>query len=92
MNAFLKAKIVNVAVERGESGAYFATSPDMKGLQVAAMSLDEMRLEIPRAIKMMYAACGEDVLVTPVEEDDGEIDRQWVAIPAVIAKTSRASV
>lgn len=91
MNASLKAKLVNIVVEQGSSGAYFATSPDMKGLQVAAMSLDEMRHEIPRAIAMMYAACGVEVVVTAVEEDDGDIDRQWVAVPAVVAKAALAN-
>lgn len=91
MNASMKAKIVNIEVERGSSGAYFATSPELKGLQVARMTLAEIQQEIPRAIAVMYAACGVDVVVTPVEDDATDFDHRWVAVPKVIARSALAN-
>lgn len=91
MNASLKAKLVNIVVERGTSGAYFATSPEIKGLQVAGMTLADVQHKLPLAIAEMYAACGVEVVVTPVEDDGDEIDHTWVAVPTVIAKAALAS-
>jgi len=43
------------------------------------MTLEELSREIPRAIAVMYAACGVNVTVSPVEDGDG--DKRWVAVP-----------
>lgn len=47
---------VVINVVRGKSGAYFATSPDIKGLQVAAMTRGELDQKLPKAIAEMKAA------------------------------------
>lgn len=47
---------VRIVIEQGRSGAFFATSPDMRGLQVAAMTMDGLIAELPEAIAQMKAA------------------------------------
>jgi len=74
------AKLVKVVIEQGKSGAYFATSPDLDGLDVARMTIKELREAVPEAIACLYAARGISVSVSPVEEND-EFDCQWVAVP-----------
>ena len=86
-NTSMRAKIVHINVERGTSGAYFATSPELKGLMVSKMTIEAVHNDIPRAITELYAACGVDVVVTPVE-DDSEFEHPWVAVPAVVAKAA----
>lgn len=80
-----KAKLVRVAYRRGESGWYFAKSPDMKGLLVAEPTMDALYRAIPQAIMDLYAACDEAVIVTRLDRD---IDHTsgWVAVPAVVAR------
>lgn len=85
----MKAKIVNVKVERHATGMFVATSPELKGLLVAKHSLSDIREAIPQAITEMYAVCGQDVLVTPAE-DGSDFDQPWIAIPAEIAKRALA--
>ena len=77
--ASLKAKIVNIAVERGSTGLLYATSPDLKGLLVAEPTREALNLAIPKAITDLYLACGVRVVVTPVETEGD--DPPWVAIP-----------
>jgi len=85
----MKAKIVEIEIERGSSGAYFATSPQLRGLQVACMSTEEVAKEVPRAIQEMYAACGVEVFVSPVEGGiHFGVDSQWVAVPTGASQVS----
>lgn len=51
-------KIVRVHRERGASGYFFATSDDLEGLVVSALTLDELDDLVPKAITQLYAACG----------------------------------
>ena len=82
-----KAKIIHVRRERGEGGWFYATSPDMKGLLVTEPSLDALDRAIPAAIIDLYAACGEKVIVTRVDEDEDHL-RGWVAIPSALANAA----
>jgi len=84
-NKSLRAKIVHINVEHDASGAYFATSPELKGLLVAKMTIEDVYCNIARAITELYAASGVDVVVSPVE-DDSEYEHPWVAVPAAVAK------
>jgi hypothetical protein len=87
-DATMKARIVRIKCEKGKTGLFYATSPDLKGLLVAEATIDALQTAIPKAIRDMYAASGVDVLVSPVDEpDDG---RTWVAVPAVIAREALA--
>jgi hypothetical protein len=74
----MKSKLVRVTFERGREGLFYAESPDLKGLFVAAESVEKLRAEIPLIIQRLYAACETDVIVTEIESDD---DDSWVAIP-----------
>ncbi|TIO72181.1 MAG: hypothetical protein E5X74_33050 [Mesorhizobium sp.] len=85
MTTSMKAKIVNVKVERHATGMFVATSQELKGLLVAKHSMDDLYKAIPQAIMEMYAVCGEDVLVTPAE-NGSDFYQPWIAIPAEVAK------
>jgi predicted RNase H-like HicB family nuclease len=80
----LKAKIVRVIVERGREGLYYAQSPDLKGLLVARSSIDELRRQIPIAIREMFEVCDTPVVVS---ELDGPDEDSWVAIPTALIES-----
>lgn len=84
-DARMKARIVNVRFEEGESGLFYATSPDLRGLLVAEPTLDALEGAIAGAITDLYAAVGETVVVSKVE-DDGDDLHPWVAFPADVAR------
>lgn len=84
-----KAKVVRVKREQDESGWFFATSPDIKGLLVAEPTLDALEHAIPGAISDLYEADGQEVVVTPLDNDDGDL-RSWVAVPAKLAERELA--
>jgi len=79
------AVIVRVKVEEGKAGLFYATSPDLKGLLVAKPTLNELDEAIPRAISDLYAACGEQVVVTKARREDEDFS-PWVAIPTEVAR------
>ena len=88
----MKAKIVRVFVEHDESGLFFATSSDLKGLLVAKQSLAELRQSIPLEIQKLFLACDVEVVVTEVGDDDGEDMGKWVAIPRAAAEKQLAAL
>lgn len=47
---------MTIVIEEGESGLWFATSPDVKGLLVAEKSFDEAILAVPQALKDLREA------------------------------------
>jgi hypothetical protein len=79
-----KAKIVRVKVEEGKAGLFYATSPDLKGLLVAEPNIDELDEAIAKSITDLYAACGENVVVTKAQDDNPDFF-PWVAIPTEVA-------
>jgi hypothetical protein len=81
----MMAKIVRIQRSEGQTGLFYATSPDLKGLLVAEPTLDALEKNIPHAIRDLYAACGEDVLVTRLADDTKQF-RSWVAMPAHVAR------
>jgi hypothetical protein len=82
----LRAKIVRIKIEEGTPGLFVATSPDLTGLLVAEHSVDALEVAIPNAVKALYAACGERVIVTrAVDDGNAEGYEPWVAMPAEIA-------
>ena len=82
----MKAHVVRVKREEGKMGLFYATSPDLKGLIVSAPTLDGLEEKIPEAITEMYAACGQDVAVTRVDEPHEDSMRSWVAVPIMVAR------
>jgi hypothetical protein len=82
----MKAKIVNVKIEEGKTGLFFASSSELKGLLVAKPTLDALEVAIPQAITDLYAACGVEVVVSKVEDHETEEGSPWVAFPAPIAR------
>jgi len=84
-DATTRPRIVRLVREKGNAGLYYATSPDLEGLLVAAPTVDELDREIPKAIRDLYAACGVDVIVSMADEAD-ESRETWVAFPAAIAR------
>src|SRR5690348_17313544 len=88
-NRSLKARIVHVVREEGKTGLFYASSPDLKGLLVAERTLDALDRAIPQAIADLYAACGEEVFVARLDDDEDRL-RSWVAVPVDVAKQSLA--
>jgi hypothetical protein len=87
--AKLKAKIVRVKYERGKTSLLYATSPDLKGLLVAEHTWEALERAIPQAITDLYAACGEQVVVTRLDKDEDDV-RSWVAFPSEVAAQALA--
>ncbi|MDJ0941918.1 MAG: hypothetical protein QNJ30_00510 [Kiloniellales bacterium] len=82
-----KAKIVRVRTEEGETGLFYATSPDLPGLLVAEPTMDALEDAIPLAIADLYRASGIGVVVSKVESEEDGL-RPWVAFPAEIARAA----
>lgn len=87
-NPMRTAKRVRVRIREGNTGLFYGTSPDLKGLLVAAPTLGQLEGEIPVAIADLFRAADIDVFVTRME--DGDEQTQWVAFPAELAKTAVA--
>lgn len=86
----MKAKIVWVKVKEGKSGLFFATSPELRGLLVAEPTLDALYEFIPEAIRSLYAACGEHVVVGQADRFDND-QTPWIAFPAEVARKALES-
>jgi predicted RNase H-like HicB family nuclease len=80
----MKAKIVRVTIEQGREGLFYAESPDLKGLLVARSSIDELRRQIPIAIREMFEVCDTPVVVS---ELDGPDQDSWVAVPTALMES-----
>lgn len=80
----MKAKIVRVTIEQGREGLFYAESPDLKGLLVARSSIDELRRQIPIAIREMFEVCDTPVVVS---ELDGPDEDSWVAVPTALMES-----
>lgn len=87
-DATMKTRIVRLERERGQAGLYYATSPDLKGLLVAAPTIEALDLEIPKAISDLYAARGVDVIVSLAEDHQDGGHETWVAFPAAAARAA----
>lgn len=81
----MKARIVRVKTEEGETGLFYATSPDLRGLLVAEPTIDALENAIPKAIAELYEAVGMSVVVSKVEDNDKDL-HPWVAFPAELAR------
>jgi hypothetical protein len=81
----MRAKIVRIRIEDDE-GLFVASSPDLKGLLVAARELDVLEREIPRMITELYAACGEEVVVSKADDSGDDACPPWIAFPAAVAR------
>src|SRR5579872_7437956 len=57
---FPKATIVHLDIKRGNTGLFYGTSKDLKGLLIAEPSADLVREKTPHVIADMYHAAGVD--------------------------------
>ena len=80
-----RATIIRIKIEEGKAGLFYATSPDLRGLLVAEPTLDALDEAIPREITKLYAASGDEVVVTKARNDD-PVFYPWVAIPVDVAR------
>lgn len=74
------AHLINVKFEEGRTGLFYATSDNLRGLLVAAHTLDALNSDVPRAISELYAVRGLQTKVIPVESDRRD-NHPWVVIP-----------
>jgi Domain of unknown function (DUF1902) len=75
-----KPKIIRIRVDQGKAGLFYAQSPDLRGLLVAAENTEELKAKIPGAIADLLRAMGTEVEVREAEDGD-PTERPWVAIP-----------
>ena len=80
----MKAKTFRVRIE-DRDGLFVATSPDLKGMLVVRDSEEDVKAAIPREVADLYAVCGVEVVVTELDDGDGEL-RPWVAVSAEVAR------
>jgi hypothetical protein len=81
MSGTLEARLIRIEFQTGTTGSIYATSPDIRGLLVSRMTLDELAEALPQAITDMYAACGKDVVVSRAK-GEAIVGEAWVALPA----------
>jgi hypothetical protein len=81
------AKVVRVNVEYDSTGLFYATSPDLKGLLVAEPTEEALETAVPQAIRDLYRAMGENVVIIPAGDMDGDHPmKTWVGVPANLAR------
>jgi hypothetical protein len=86
-----KARIVRVRIDEGKAGLFYASSPDLRGLLVAAPTADDAWKGVPEAIRALFLAKGQKVVV--IEAHDGNpTERPWAAIPADVAQKALEGV
>ena len=73
-------RIVRVRVREGNTGLFHAESSDLKGLLVPAPDMSSLWARVPGAIRDLYAAVGEKVIVTRAEDSDPDT-YPFAAIP-----------
>lgn len=87
-----KSIIINIKIEEGREGLFYATSPDLRGLLVAKPDVETLYKAIPRAIQELYEVCGVRAIVTQAEssaasaEDDANDYQPWIATPYDVAE------
>lgn len=87
-NRTLRSKVFHVTCYKGEAGLFFATSPGIEGLLVAERSIEALMEAVPVAVVDLFKACGEDVIVTPADEEGEE--HLWVSTPIALIDRERA--
>lgn len=85
MNEPGKGRIIHVRVTEGKAGLFFAESAELKGLLVASLDMDSLWQKVPEAIRGLYAAAGQTVLVTSVEDNTPDT-YPFAAIPVHLLK------
>jgi hypothetical protein len=81
------AKVIRVNIEFDQTGLFYATSPDLKGLLVAKSTIKDLETAIPQAITNLYLATGESVVVIPANDMDGERPiKTWVGLPSSVVQ------
>ena len=66
-----RARIIHIRIEAGEEGLLYATSPEMPGLLVAEKDMDALMTEVPRVIKALFEALGDQVVIIETERPIG---------------------
>ena len=84
-------RIVRVRIREGATGLFYAESSELRGLLVAARDMEELWDRVPDAIKDLYAAVGENVIVTRVEDSDPDT-YPFAAIPEHIIAAHTGAV
>lgn len=80
----MRARILNMKVERGTTGLLYATCEQIPELLIAAETMDELQDEFPRVLEEMFRHDGHSVNVIAAEPEDDH-KHPWVAIPAHVA-------
>jgi hypothetical protein len=81
-----QAHVVRVKRDRGDSGLFYATSPDLIGLAINRPTLLELDAAIPQAITDLFLARDIAVVVTAAAQQDAYM--RWIATPIKHSKPS----
>lgn len=73
-------KIVRVRVTEGKTGLLYAESKDLRGLLVAEPDMVTLWEKVPEAIRDLYRAVGENVVVKRATDSDPKL-YPFAAIP-----------
>lgn len=84
-------RLIRVEVSERPDGRVVATSPTIKGLFVTTSFPDQLDAAIKAAIRDLYLACGERVIVTKVTDED-DAPASWVALNAEMAAAELRAV
>ena len=76
----MKPQLILVFVKTGPEGLLYATSTDLSGLHVAALSRKDLEQKVGEAIENLHRAAGRDVKARQVESPSERI-MIWVAVP-----------
>lgn len=87
LERLMRARILNMKVERGDAGLLYATCEQIPKLLIAAETLDELQDEFPRVLEEMFRVEGYEMRVFAAEPEDDH-KHPWVAIPTEVAKQS----
>jgi hypothetical protein len=88
-DSHFQPKRVFVRVEEVPGGRVMATSNELRGLMVAANSVDELLPLVPEAIAELYEASGYSVVVTIVDKQDTD---EIITLTAETSAVQRAAL
>jgi len=77
----MKATIIRVEIRETEEGRFYASSPDLWGLNISSSTIEKLNNEIPQVIRMLFAAQGKNVSVIEADALDEKGKAPWIAVP-----------
>lgn len=80
-----KSVIINVTIEEGRAGLFYAQSASLPGLLVAEPDMNALYAALPDAIEEVFAAQGIKMIAFPAHTSS-PAHHIWVAVPQTEAE------